>query len=74
MDTQNDTGYTVLMWASYWGHADVVKLLLEKGEYALDHINTETLSTFTIAHFFIKSILFNPTSSISDALKFPSRL
>ena len=31
VNDKTDSGMTALMWASYWGHKDVVELLIEKG-------------------------------------------
>lgn len=42
VDIQDNTGWTALMKASREGHTDIVGLLLDKGVYTFDGIETQT--------------------------------
>lgn len=37
MDLLNNSGKTALMKASYGGHVDVVRLLVEAGQHTIEH-------------------------------------
>lgn len=60
MDAKSNLGNTALMRAAYWGRADIVSFLLDKGQYSHRHVHCKNQNMhIVLTTFFFTKFLLN---------------